>query len=257
MPENDLPLLVNAVHEAGHVALQYWRNSPKMWQKPEMQGPVSEADLAVDALLRDILLRARPNYGWLSEESDQIAPGEGTTRRFIVDPIDGTRAYLQGERTFAHSVAVAEGDRIICAAVHLPLREKLYTAALGAGAQKNDQSISASGITQPDHAEVLANKPVTDPKHWRDGVPTFRREYRPSLAYRMCLVAEGRFDAMISLRNTWHWDIAAGALILQEAGAKVTDGNGAPIAFASQVPQSVGVVAANPGLHSAFAGALR
>ena len=90
----------------------------------------------------------------------------------------------------------------------------------------------------------------------RGGVPAFKREHRPSLAYRLGLVAEGRFDAMLTFRRTWEWDVAAGDLILREAGAISTDRRGQPLRFNNAVPQVDGVVAAGPLLHGEIMGAL-
>jgi len=256
LPVSDLQEIVNAVQNAGHVAARYWRKSPETWQKPGEQGPVSEADLAVDAQLKSDLLSARPDYGWLSEETEDDVTRLTKTRSFIVDPIDGTRAYLQGDRTFAHSVAVVENGHVISAAVFLPLRDKLYTAVKGQGAALNGRPIATGTMVQAVGSDILVAKPVMAPENWNGPPPDLSREHRPSLAYRMCLVAEGRFDAMLSVRDTWHWDIAAGALVLSEAGAKVTDRFGNALNFMSQKPQSKGVIAANPQLHADFAARL-
>ena len=92
-----------------------------------------------------------------------------------------------------------------------------------------------------------------DPKHWRDAVPGFARSHRPSLAYRLCLVAQGKYDAMLTFRPSWEWDIAAGALILSEAGATVTDRHGSTLRFNNALPQTAGVVAASEELHGQIA----
>ena len=86
--------------------------------------------------------------------------------------------------------------------------------------------------------------------HWPGGVPDLKRSFRPSLAYRLCLVAQGRFDAMLAFRPTWEWDIAAGALIAARAGAVATDGAGAALLFNAADPRTNGVLVAGPGLHA-------
>lgn len=249
MPESELDLLITAVEQAGHTAARFWRRSPRVWQKGDNQGPVSEADIAVNEVLKDILLAARPDYGWLSEEDDPRPGIDGRT--FIVDPIDGTRAYLESERAFAHSVAIVDAEgRVETAVVFLPLREKLYAARRGAGAQYNGQPIGVSTIQADHEAEVLMTRPTLNPENWAGPVPGFSgRQHRPSLAYRMCLVAQGKFDALLTLRDSWHWDIAAGSLIAQEAGARVTDRHGAPIRFGGPRPVSSGLLVANPDYH--------
>jgi myo-inositol-1(or 4)-monophosphatase len=102
-------------------------------------------------------------------------------------------------------------------------------------------------------ATVLTSKPNMQPNHWPGGVPDMPRHFRPSLAYRLCLVAEGRFDAMLAFRPTWEWDIAAGALIAARAGASSSDAAGAGLRFNKPDPRSDGVMVANPALHSALA----
>ncbi|WP_284265053.1 inositol monophosphatase family protein [Roseicyclus amphidinii] len=245
----DLALLVEAARGAGRIAARYFRDDPETWDKPDGTGPVTEADLAVDDMLRDRLSAARPGYGWLSEETPDSPERLTAERVFVVDPIDGTRAFIEGSSAFSHSLAVVEGGEVIAAVVYLPIRGKLYAASRGGGATLNDDPIRASATADLEGAVVLATKPSLSAEHWPRGVPQVTRVYRPSLAYRMALVGEGRFDAMLSFRATWEWDIAAGALIIAEAGGQVTDAAGAPLRFNAEVPQVPGVLAAGAALH--------
>ena len=120
MPEADLDLLIAAAQEAGQLALGYWRNRPREWDKGDGAGPVTEADLAVDARLRARLTAARPDHGWLSEESPDDGSRLGRRRLFVVDPIDGTRAFIAGETGWALALAVVEDGRVTAGVVHLP-----------------------------------------------------------------------------------------------------------------------------------------
>jgi myo-inositol-1(or 4)-monophosphatase len=244
----DLDLLVDAAHEAGAIALRYFKRDPQTWDKGDGAGPVTEADLAVNAMLAKHLRAARPDYGWLSEESPDSTDRLSTKRCFIIDPIDGTRAYIDGQDSFAHSLAIAEEGVVIAAAVFLPVKNRMYTAHAASDAQLNGQTIRAS--VQVGAATVLTSKPNMQPNHWPGGVPEMTRHFRPSLAYRLCLVAQGRFDAMLAFRPTWEWDIAAGALIAARAGAVVSDGTGAALRFNLQDPRSAGVIVAPPALHA-------
>ncbi|MEM6374862.1 MAG: 3'(2'),5'-bisphosphate nucleotidase CysQ, partial [Pseudomonadota bacterium] len=202
------------------------------------------------------LCAARPDYGWLSEETEDDTDRLSREHVFIVDPIDGTRSFIEGGRTWAHVVAVARHGQVTAAAIYLPLRERLYTAALGQGAHLNGRTIAASARVGLSGAALLATKNNLAPKHWRGPVPDVTLGWRPSLAYRESLVAEGRFDAMLTLRKTWEWDIAAGDLILREAGAVVTDRTGQTLGFNNEHPQVNGVIAANANLHETLTGAL-
>ncbi len=246
----DLALLRGAARAAGEIALRYWKKQPEVWDKGGSHGPVTEADLAVNAMLSDTLRAARPGYGWLSEETPDTGERLQKRRTFIIDPIDGTRAFIAGENTFAHSLAVAEEGRIIAAAVYLPALDRLYAASAAGQATRNDAPIRASAQSRVEGASVVASKPNLMPGFWPGGVPALHRSFRPSLAYRLCLVAEGRFDSMVAFRPTWDWDIAAGALIAARAGAVVTDGQGGAIGFNATDPRAPGVIAASPGLHA-------
>ncbi|MBD3679561.1 MAG: 3'(2'),5'-bisphosphate nucleotidase CysQ [Rhodobacteraceae bacterium] len=249
MPGSDLDLLINAAHEAGEIARKYWREDPTVWHKDDGAGPVSEADFAVDRHLRESLLAARPDYGWLSEETEDDKTRLGAEKVFIVDPIDGTRSFVAGERTWAHSLAIAENGVVTAGVVFLPVHDKLFSASLGAGAHLNQEPISASLQARADGATVLAPKPSLDPAAWPGGLPQFKRHFRPSLAYRLALVGQGRFDTMITLREAWEWDIAAGCLIATEAGAKVSDSKGLTPEFNRAHALVPGLVVAGPNLH--------
>ncbi|MDJ1009370.1 MAG: 3'(2'),5'-bisphosphate nucleotidase CysQ [Paracoccaceae bacterium] len=251
MPAPDLDLLVEAAREAGDIALGHWRRDPQVWDKGG-DDPVSEADLAVDAHLKTRLLAARPEYGWLSEETPDTGARLATERVFVVDPIDGTRAFIDGQETWAHSLAVVERGRVTAGVVYLPAKDRLFAAAAGQGAFCNGDPIRASGRTDPSGANVLANRANFDARHWRVPPDDLARSFRPSLAYRLALVGQGRFDAMLTLRDAWEWDIAAGTLIAAEAGATVTDRTGAALSFNAPGAKAPGVLAAGPGVHAAL-----
>ncbi|MEI4231319.1 inositol monophosphatase family protein [Roseovarius sp. D22-M7] len=257
MPASDLPLLVEAAEEAGRIATRYIGAPIEIRDKPDGAGPVTEADLAVDAALSQILRAARPDYGWLSEESEDGAARLDAERVFIVDPIDGTRAFIDGDDIWAHSLAVAERGVITAAVIFLPMCDKMYTAAAGQGAALNGAPIRVTDRADLDGASLLAARPALAAGLWRAGrAPQVTRGFRPSLAYRLALVAEGRFDAMLTLRASWEWDIAAGDLILREAGAVTSDRRAGPLVFNNPDPRLDGVLAANPALHGALHAAL-
>jgi myo-inositol-1(or 4)-monophosphatase len=252
LPERDLALLIDAVQQAGPIAMRHWKNSPKAWDKAHGAGPVTEADIAVNDALMTRLRPARPDYGWLSEETAD-SPARMTRKRvFIIDPIDGTRAFIAGEDTFAICAGIADAGDMIAGVVYLPALKRLYAAQRDGFATLNDQPLQASAVTDPEGARTLTTAPNMRPEFWPGGVPNLKRSFRPSLAYRICLVAEGRYDAMLSFRATWEWDIAAASLIAQRAGATVTDRAGQALRFNAPHPQADGILAAPPGLHRAL-----
>lgn len=257
MPERDLALLTHAAREAGRIALRYWKRDPQVWDKGGEHGPVTEADLAVNDMLKSTLLAARPDYGWLSEETpDDPARLEAGTV-FIVDPIDGTRAFIAGEETFSHSLAIARNGQVTAGVVYLPALDRLYCASEGGEALRDGRPIAASQRERLDQASILTTKANLDPEHWPGGVPDINRSFRASIAYRMCLVAEGRHDGMLTLRDAWEWDIAAGTLIATRAGIVVTDRTGAALRFNSPTGRAQGVLALPSALHAQVLARLR
>ena len=237
--------------------MRYDGRTAKRWDKADNAGPVTEADLAVNACLADILRSARPDHGWLSEESEDSVERLSKDHVFIVDPIDGTRSFADGSNTWAHSLAIAHQGVVEAAVIYLPRRDKLYAAALGRGATLNGASITPSQTSEPEGARLLATRKALDSARWHGTTPNFDRGHRPSLAYRMALVAEGRFDAMLTVFPAWEWDIAAGDLILREAGATVTTPAGDPLRFNNPTPRQAGVLACGPALHQALLPRLR
>ncbi len=255
MPEaDDLSLLVEAARAAGDISRGFFKRAPKTWDKPGAAGPVTEADIAVNEMLEARLRGARPGYGWLSEESPDDGARLEAARAFVIDPLDGTRGFIEGDYAWAHSLAVVDRGAVVAAAIYLPMTDKLYSAALGKGAHLDGAHIAVSSADELDGATVLASRTNFEPWHWVEArVPQVSRRFRSSLAYRLGLVGEGRFDAMITLRPTWEWDVAAGALIVTEAGGRVTDRRGAALRFNSATPQVNGVIAAGPAIHDEIA----
>ncbi|MEM1299833.1 MAG: 3'(2'),5'-bisphosphate nucleotidase CysQ [Pseudomonadota bacterium] len=248
-PAEDTALLLDAAKAAGEIAMKHFRTGVKTYTKGD-DSPVSAADLEINEMLEGMLPAARPGYGWLSEETEDGTQRLGCDRVFIIDPIDGTRSFIAGEEGFSVAMAVADRGQVTSAVVHLPAREETFSATLGHGAYKNGAVIGVSGTEDPAHATVLTARKQMDATNWPGGVPPLTRYFRSSLAWRMCLVAEARFDAMLTFRAAWEWDIAAGALIAAEAGAMVTTGDGGPFAFNAPGAKQPGVIAAPPPLHA-------
>lgn len=252
MPESDLQLIHEAALKAGEIAMSFYGNQPKQWDKGDGQGPVCEADFIIDAMLLDRFSKARPDYAILSEEAEDDQTRCNADVVFIVDPIDGTRSFLNHHENFATSIAIARGGVVSEAVVHLPAKGLTFSARLGAGAWLNGDVINASQRAEIKGARILASGSQTRNDLWRNGPPPIERHFRSSLAYRLCLVAQGRFDGMMTLRPTWEWDVAAGNLICTEAGASVRTQDGVAPTYNSQSGKMNGMVAGNGALLDAF-----
>ena len=252
---SDLDLLIQAARESGYIARGYFNAAPEVWEKSGGQGPVTEADLHVNRQLEADLQNARPDYGWLSEETDDDDTRLTKDCLFVIDPIDGTRAFIEGSKDWAHSLAIVKNGTVTTGVVYLPMHDLMYAAQLGQGATCNGTPLAVCTNKPIDAATVLSAKPNMDRKFWAGNVPPFKRMFRSSLAYRLALVAQGKFDAMLTLRPTWEWDVAAGALLVTEAGGTVTDQAGQPPLFNNSHPLINGMVAAG-GVHNTLFTAL-
>lgn len=252
MPEADLALLEAAARAAGEIALRHFGKPGGVREKPGGHGPVTDADLEIDRMLKAELMAARPDYGWLSEETADGPERLAAERCFVVDPIDGTRDFVAGGRAWSHALAVVERGRVVAGVVFLPRKDRLYAAGAGRGARLNGAAIRTSPAAAPEGARVLTGAAQLAPVLWPGGVPAVERHFRPSTAHRLCLVAEGRFDATLTFRDTWEWDVAAAELIVREAGGAVTDRKGRALGFNNPAPMVAGVIAAGPVLHAAM-----
>ena len=226
---DDLALLRDAAREAGAIAMRYFGKSPEVWMKGGTS-PVSEADYAVDRYLRETLLAARPGHGWLSEEAADDPARLSARRTFVVDPIDGTRAFLEGRSTWCVSVALVENGRSIAGVLECPAKQETYWALPGQGAFRNGERIRVRAPAPT--VDVAGPKALLDlvPASWQRRMA--RAAYVPSLAYRLAMIAGGRLDGTFVKPNAHDWDIAAAALILDEAGGALLDRNRRTPAFA-------------------------
>lgn len=247
---DDLALLLDRARAAGVIArANFGKDIPK-WNKDGDAGPVTAADIAIDRMLRADLLEARPDYGWLSEETEDDISRCEHERAFIVDPIDGTRAFMRGDDSFCHALAVTVNGEVVAAAAYFPIKDQMYWATKGGGAFRDGVAIRPSARTNIEGASALSGKIQMVPHKWPGGPPPVNREFRNSLVYRHCLVARGRFDVAFTLRAAWEWDVAAGELIAREAGAVVSTTEGALWRYNSPIPRMPGVVAGPAPLHA-------
>ncbi|MEE2949653.1 MAG: 3'(2'),5'-bisphosphate nucleotidase CysQ [Pseudomonadota bacterium] len=247
----ELELLIEAARGAAEIAMSYFGRSPEVWMKAG-HSPVSEADYAVDRYLKSVLLAARPGYGWVSEESEQPRTGnleDAQSRFFVVDPIDGTRAYLRGEATWCVSLALVSKGRPVAGVIHAPALSEVFLATEEGAATCNGRPIEvgqrwgegageALSVAMPDQLRGRFER--LDPP-LRDAVTPAKAV--PSLAYRLALVADGRLDATLIRPRCNDWDIAAGDLILKRAGGRLVDTNGQDILY-SESPNRHGVLIA-------------
>ena len=242
---NDLALLLEAARQAAELALRY-RSAGLIATAKSGGSPVTNGDLAVDALLKTLLTGLRPDYGWLSEETADDGSRLGKRRLFVVDPIDGTTAYMKGAPWFSISLAVVEDGRPVAGVVCAPALDQVYAGEEGGEALLNGRPIAISGRSALEGCAMLTDSRALAAADW----PPMEVARRNSIALRLCLVAEGAFDAMVSVSHLHEWDMAAGHLIARLAGATVSDAHGQTIAYNRASPRSRGLICANQPLHS-------
>jgi myo-inositol-1(or 4)-monophosphatase len=225
------------------MAMAKWRGDFAQWDKSH-DNPVSEVDLAVDAFLREQLFRLDPEAGWLSEETADNAERLMRHRVWVVDPIDGTRDFVRGRRGWAVSIALVEGGRPLIGVLDAPARGEHWWAMAGEGGYRNDVRLTASSRATLAGARVPAD---TLSKVDSDLTCVDRPN---SVALRIAMVAADEADLLATLRWGSEWDIAAAALIAEEAGATVTDARGQTIRYNSTKAEAFGVLATSPAIHS-------
>lgn len=249
----DLVLLEESVREAGKIARSFFGGTYKRWDKGK-GNPVTEADLAVDRFLSEHLCRARPEYGWLSEETEDDTSRLTAAAVFVVDPIDGTVAFMKDRPHFTICAGVVCEGLPIAGAVYNPITEECFTAHFGGGAFLSGTPIMVSQRVEVENCRMLGDKPMFGHAAWNNPPnipwPAMKIETRNSIAYRMALVAGGQFDAMMALSAKHDWDLAAAEIIVREAGGMVTTHTGARIHYNRQSTLQPSVIAAGPQLHA-------
>jgi len=246
----DAALLADTVREAGALALSLFRTDLKNWTKGA-SSPVSEADIAVNDLIARRLRSATPDYGWLSEESADDDARLGKPLVWIVDPIDGTRAYLAHREDWCVSVALVEGARPVLAAVFAPASDEFFFAARGRGSQLNGASVQATPGIELDFPRIAGPKPLVERLNRSRGEISLHPRIG-SLALRLCRVAQGRLDAAFAGGQSRDWDLAAANLIVQEANGSMTALSGDTILYNRREVTHGVLVAAGRNRHASI-----
>jgi len=246
--KEDFRLLQRAVTEAGKLALGYFRQELSVTHKLD-GSEVSEADLAVDAALNRNLIGERPDYGWLSEESEDNPERLERRSVWMVDPIDGTNAFLRHIPEWTISAGLVQEGKPVLGIVYNPATEEFFHAIRGEGAYLNGKPIKVSDRSELEGALFIASGGLFKKRIWAEPWPGVQSRWVNSVAYRLALVAAGRADATLSLSAKSEWDLAAGVLIVEEAGGIVTNHHGHSLRFNMPLPRFPSLIAAPPGLH--------
>jgi len=253
----DRDAAVSAARAAGEVLLRYWDTRDTITPSRKGAGDfVSDADVEAEKSLRENLLSERPGDGWLGEESGEVS---GASRRWIVDPLDGTTNFLRGIPHWAVSVALEEDGELVLGVIHDPVKGETFQASRGEGAWMNGTPLVGSSTETMSDALFGTGLPFGAMAHIDDHAEDLRRllpqcagmRRMGSAALDLAYVAAGRLDGFWE-RKLQLWDIAAGLVIAQEAGLRVEGWT------AEEAPEESGsVVTSNPALFTTFAGIIR
>ena len=264
MPDLDalLPAVVAATRRAAVPVMDMFQEAIAVWDKDaggaaagaSVKNPLTEADLAADAALREGLMALLPDAGWLSEETADSPDRLERRVVWIVDPIDGTREYLEGVPQFALSVGLAVDGEVALAVLLNPARDDLFTAVAGGGTRRNGAPVRSSRLDDLEGAVLLASRSEARRGEFEPFVGRCTVRTVGSTAYKLALLAAGEGDAYFTRTPRNEWDVAAGILLCREAGLIVTDLGGAPHTFNRPSPLCRGVVGCAPGLHGAIMG---
>ena len=249
------PALAEIVRAAGDVALKTFRQPLRQWIKGE-SSPVSEADIAVNDFLRERLVGLASDYGWLSEENEDDPARLEAANVWIVDPIDGTRAYLAGQDDWTISVALAARGRPTIGAVFAPVSQELFLAVAGGGATRNGVPIAAST------GHDMTGAKVVGPKRHINWLASLNANAMlvpriGSIALRLARVAQGVLDVAFAGGNSHDWDLAAADLLVHEAGGALTAITGEALTYNSSELVHGALLAAGQERHAALVSLVR
>ena len=244
---SDLAFLQDVVREAGEIGLRYF-NAPNRVSYKSGNSPVTEADMEIDSFLKSELMKRRPTYGWLSEETEDNLDRLSCHRVFIVDPIDGTRGFIDGRKEWCISIAIVEKNKPVVAALHCPSLGQSFFAVKGGGISLVGCSVESEQKTN--HFRVTASKKVIDfIDTLGDDTPFVTTPFIPSLAYRLAMVSQGRLEAAFARGGACEWDVAAAELLLSEANCSLTTAKGEALGYNQEIVKLPALIACKTTLH--------
>ena len=220
---NELNIAKEAAIEAGKIILSFYKSDYEIKSKG-FNNPVTTADNAADRMLKETLLKATPDYGWLSEETEDSKDRLSKNRVWVVDPIDGTKEFIEGIPHFVVSVGLVENGKPILGVIYNPVSKEIFYASLNGGAYFNEYKISCLDEGNLSSMVILNSRSETNHGLW-DPYKDLFKEVRAigSIAYKLALTAAGKATVVASLRPKNEWDICAGNCIINEAGGKLVD----------------------------------
>jgi myo-inositol-1(or 4)-monophosphatase len=240
---------VRAAREAGAIVRGYYAGEITAHEK-RPDSPVTAADLEANRRIREILTAAFPADGWLSEETADSAERLGRRRVWVIDPLDGTKEFIQRIPEFCVCVALVEAGRPVVAVEYNPAADRLWVAVRGEGTTVNGAPARVSATARVPDAVVLASRSEDKRGEWDPFKGRVHVRLTGSVAFKLAELATGAGDATFTLTPKNEWDICAGTLLVEEAGGRVTALDGTPLVFNQPSPLRPGMIASNGHLHA-------
>jgi len=227
----ELRVARSAAIAAGKIISRYYKSRDFKLGSKGKNNPVTTADLEADRALREILLEAFPDYGWLSEETADDARRLGKHRVWIVDPLDGTKEFVNGIPEFCIAIALAEDGIPVLGVTYNPIKRETFWGARGHGCFLGKRRIHTTRTRKLERAVVLASRSEIARGEWKVLEGTVVVNPTGSVAYKLACVAAGMGDATFTRSPKSEWDIASGTALVVEAGGRVTDIDGNDVRF--------------------------
>lgn len=242
----ELKSVVDAAKEAGSIIMKYYKSKYEIRDK-SYHNPVTTADHAADTYLRNTLTKAYPEYGWLSEETVDSKDRLSKNRTWIVDPLDGTKEFIEGVPHFVVSIALVENGEPVIGVLYNPASDELFSAVGGKGAFLNDGRLHCSTEKDFKNMIILNSRSETRNGLWSSYSTDFKEQRAiGSVAYKLGLTSAAKADIFASLRPKNEWDICAGHCILREAGGEMVTLDGKPINYNNEKTLIIpGLIASN------------
>jgi myo-inositol-1(or 4)-monophosphatase len=248
----ELKLAKKAAREAGEILRGYWKRAGLKVGSKGHDNPVTQADLEADSAIKKALRDPFPSYGWLSEETVDNDDRQKCSRVWIVDPLDGTKEFINGIPEFSVAIALIEDGVPILGVTYNPIKREMYWSARGVGSHLNTRRVHVTRVRTLKRATVLASRSETARGEWQVFHGMLIVSPTGSVAYKLAMVAAGKADATFTRSPKSEWDIASGAALVVEAGGTITDIKGRALRFNQRNVKLEGLIADNTILHAAL-----
>ncbi len=242
----ELKSAIDTAREAGSIIMQYYKSKYEIRDK-SYHNPVTTADHAADKYLRETLTKAYPEYGWLSEETVDTKERLSHSRTWVVDPLDGTKEFIEGVPHFVVSIALVENGEPVIGVLYNPASDELFTGVKGESAFLNGERLNCSTKKEFKDMVILNSRSETRNGLWEPYSTDFKEQRAiGSVAYKLGLTSAAKADIFASLRPKNEWDICAGHCILREAGGEMVTLKGKPITYNNEKTLiTPGIIASN------------